>query len=35
MLKAGKSLEEMEQVKKESVLKLGENMIIKEAKVIS
>lgn len=35
MLKAGKSLEEMEQVKKESVLKLGENMVIKEAKVIS
>lgn len=35
MLKAGKSLEDMEQVKKESVLKLGENMVIKAAKVIT
>lgn len=34
MLKAGKSLEELEQVKKESVLELWENMTIKEAKVI-
>lgn len=35
MLKAWKSKEELEQVKKESVLKLGENMVIKDAKVIS
>ncbi len=34
MLKLGKSLEEMEQTKNESVLELGENMIIKVAKVI-
>jgi len=34
MLKAGKSLEELEQVKKESVLELWENMTIKVAKVI-
>lgn len=35
MLKAGKTTEEMEQTKKESVLKLGENMVLKVAKVIS
>lgn len=34
MLKSGKSLHEMEQVKKESVLELGENMNIKDAKII-
>lgn len=34
MLKAGKSLEEIEQTKKESVLELWENMTIKAAKVI-
>lgn len=34
MLKAGKSMDEMEQVKQESVLELGENMVINEAKVI-
>lgn len=34
MLKAGKTLEELEQVKKESVLELWENMTIKVAKVI-
>ena len=34
MLKSGKSLEEMEQTKNESVLELGENMTIKVAKVI-
>ncbi len=34
MLKSGKTIEEMEQTKNESVLELGENMTIKEAKVI-
>ncbi len=34
MLKEWKSLDEIEQTKKESVLELGENMIIKEARVI-
>lgn len=34
MLKAGKSMDEMENLKQESVLELGENMVIKEAKVI-
>ncbi len=34
MLKAGKSLEEMEDYVKEQVLELGENLKIKEAKVI-
>ena len=34
MLKSGKTIEEMEQTKNESVLELGENMTIKVAKVI-
>nr|MDD3720323.1 translation elongation factor Ts [Candidatus Gracilibacteria bacterium] len=34
MLKDGKSIEEMEQIKQESVLELGENMTIKAAQVV-